>query len=104
MAIKISREDLDEYARLNGERRALERQARTLGERCKEIEAAVLQQMKASGKQIAKRYDYTLALIDGRATVAWKDEYIKAFGIEAATELQSQAVAPQKVTITAPSE
>jgi hypothetical protein len=104
MAIKILREELDEYARLEAERKVLDRQSRTIASRCKQIEAAVKEQLEADGKQSAKRFGYLLALVDGRASVAWKDAFIREVGQEKANELQEAAEPSVKVTITAPVE
>ena len=104
MAIKIAREELDEYARLEAERKELDRRSRTIGTRCKQIEATVREQLEADGKQAAKRFGYQLALVDGRASVAWKDAFIREVGQEKANELQEAAEPSVKVTITPPIE
>lgn len=101
--MKITRDELDEYARLNAERKDLEKQARTISVRCKQIEAAVLEQLQAAGKQQCKRFGYQLAIIAGRATVAWKDAFVRECGAERAAELQAAAEATSKVSITPPS-
>jgi hypothetical protein len=104
MAIKITREELDEYARLETERKALDRQSRTIATRCKQIEQSVKEQLEADGKQTAKRFGYQLALTEGRAPVAWKGAFIREVGQEKASELQEAAEPSVKVTITAPME
>ena len=96
MAIKIARQELDEYARLEAERKELDRRSRTIGTRCKQLEA--------DGKQAANRFGYQLALVDGRASVAWKDAFIREVGQEKANELQEAAEPSVKVTITPPIE
>lgn len=100
--MKISRDALDEYARLNAERKVLDKQSRTLAARCKQIEKAVHEQLEAAGKSACKRFGYQLALIEGRPSIAWKDAFIRECGAEKADELQKAAEVPIKVTITAP--
>jgi hypothetical protein len=102
--MKITREELDEYARLNTERKAIDKQSRTLASRCKQIEAAVEEQLIADGKNACKRYGYQLALVEGRASIAWKDEFIRECGSEKVAALQAAAPITTKVTITAPPE
>lgn len=101
--MKISRDELDEYARLNAERKELEKQARTISVRCKQIESAALDQMQADGKQACKRFGYQLSIVPGRATVAWKDAFVRECGSERASELQAAAEPTEKISITPPS-
>lgn len=101
--MKLTREELDEYARLNAERKELEKQARTISVRCKQIEAAALEQMQASGKQACKRFGFHIALVPGRVTVAWKDAFVRECGSDRAAELQAAAEPTEKITITPPS-
>ena len=100
--MKITREELDEYARLDAEIKSLEKQARTLAVRRKQIESAALTQLLASGKTQCKRFGFSLALVKGRATVAWKDAFVRECGAERATELQAEALGSDKITITPP--
>ncbi len=102
MAITISLDELDEYARLDRERKQLERQSRTIATRCKQIEQTVRDQLEADGKTSAKRFGYQLALVDGRATVAWKDAFIREVGQDRASELIESAEPSVKVSITPP--
>jgi hypothetical protein len=102
MAIKITREELDEHARLEAERKELDRKSRTLAARCKQIEAAVKEQLDADGKQSAKRFGYYLTIEEGRGSVSWKEAFIKEVGQEKASELQEAVETTYKVKITAP--
>jgi len=102
MAIKITREELDEYARLETERKQLDRQSRTIAARCKQIESAVREQLDADGKQSAKRFGYQLTIEEGRGSVAWKDAFIREAGQEKATALQEAVETTYKMKITPP--
>lgn len=102
MALKISREELDEYAGLLEEKRKLDQRVSTIEKRIKQIITAAHAQLEAAGKSNATRYGYTISIVDGRATVAWKEAFIEACGADAATALQEAAVAKPKCVITPP--
>ncbi len=102
--ITMSREELNEYKTLTTKRKELDRESRTLKSRCDQIEAKALAQLKAAGKQSAKRFGFVLAIIAGRASVAWKEAFIKECGPEKATALQEGATATEKCAITPPAD
>jgi hypothetical protein len=102
--MKITRDQLDEYARLTAERKELDKRSRTLSDHCKQIEKQAQEELEAAGKLSCKRFGYQLALISGRVSVPWKDHFIREVGTERANALQNAASenAPHKITITPP--
>ncbi len=100
--ITITRAELEEYQRLNSERLELDRKSRTLESRCKQIELKAFEQLKAAGKQSAKRFGFVLAIERGQARVEWKGAFIKEVGSEKASQLQAAAVGKEKCGITPP--
>ena len=99
---KITRDELDEYARINAERKDLDRKSKNLETREKQIVAKAMAELKAAGKSHVVRYGYALSLEKGRASVSWKDAYVDACGAEAATVLQEAAIGKEKAVITVP--
>ena len=87
---------------LVAEASALESRARKLRSRQSQIDAIAQAALEKSGKQTIKRCGFTIAWIAGRALVAWKDEFIRACGVEAADSLAANAPAKPKLQITPP--
>ena len=87
----ITREELEEYQILQAERKALDRKSKTIEAREKSILEKVHAEVMASGKHQIIRFGFGLVLEPGRASVPWKEAFIKACGTTAATQLQEQA-------------
>lgn len=100
--MKITRAELDEYAQLDAEIKAVEKEMRTLAVRRKQIAAAVLEQMIAGGKAQRTRYGYSLQLVEKPGSVAWKDLFVRECGAETAAELQAEAPTKHAIVITPP--
>ena len=102
MAIK--KEQLAEWQDLETRRKALSREAKTLGDRQSQLEEAFSAELTKSGKQSIVRNGFTLAWVASRASIQWAAEYLKECGADKANELK-QAVAgtaEQKLSITVP--
>lgn len=106
MATKLTKEELDEWREKNARRLELDRESKALDERCKQILAKATDLLKESGKASIKRFGFTLAWIAGRATVAWKDAFLKECGSDKAAELQAEAAknVEKKISVTPPLE
>ncbi len=104
--ITIKREEFDAYAELLKRKAELAAQAAVIKESIEQFEAKVLEQMDAAGKSSATRFGWTLAIARGNGSVAWKKEFIRVAGEEAATTLalSVQGTGKQEIKITAPSE
>ncbi len=60
-------------------------------QRAKQLEADFEAELTKTGKQSIKRHGFTLSWVDGRATVKWADEFLKACGAEEANRLKEEA-------------
>ena len=104
MAPKLTRELLAERVKSHREASDLERRARSLRKRVEQIDAIASAELKASGKAAIRRAGYTLSWVDGRASVSWKDEFIRVAGPDEADRLAAEAKPGQRLQITAPAE
>lgn len=102
--MKITADELNEWQKLDGERRELERKANVLKERCEQIKEKAAAVLTESKKQSIIRFGFTLAWGKGRAVVAWKDAFLLECGPEKATLLQDAAAknAKPSLQITSP--
>lgn len=102
MAIK--KEQLAEWQDLETRRKALTREAKTLGDRQAQLEEAFALELVNSGKSSIVRSGFTFAWVAGRASVQWAAEYLKELGAEKANALKqaAAAAAEYKLSITAP--
>ena len=100
------KDKLLEWQQIETQRKELSRQSATLGQRAKQLEADFEAELKKTGKQSVKRHGFTLSWVDGRATVKWADEFLKACGADEANRLKDEAAksAEQKLSISAPAE
>jgi prepilin-type processing-associated H-X9-DG protein len=87
----ITKEIAAEYTELAAKADALEREAKTFRDRQKQIELMFEAELKESGKTSIIRHGYTLAWTNGRANVAWADEYLKECGPVKANALKQAA-------------
>lgn len=73
---------LQEWYERDQRRKDLEREARQLAAEnavmAKDLQAALI----AAGRTEIARGEYRAGLVDGRATVAWKEEFIRVAGAE----------------------
>lgn len=100
------KDKLLEWQQIEAERKELSRQSQTLGQRAKQLEADFEAELKKTGKQSVKRHGFTLSWVDGRATVKWADEFLKACGPEEANRLKEEAAKSieKKLSISPPAE
>ncbi len=103
-ASDISAEELAEFCRLDAERKDLDRQSRLLAKRQDQIRTHCRAVLDGLGKTDLVRYGYRLSIVEGRATVAWKDAFIEQLGPEAAAELVDAAVPSLVLQILPPGE
>lgn len=92
----MKRETLEEFQRLDAERRDLDRRSRALKERCDQILDEVKTDLEKDGKTSAKRFGFLLNLVAKSATVSWKDAFIREVSAERAAELQAEAARQAK--------
>lgn len=97
---RLNKDMLQERAVALSEAQELESRARKLRQRVAQIEAIAEAELVDSEKQSIKRCGHLLAWAEGRATVAWKDEFIRVAGVEAADELAKNAAPKPKLQIT----
>lgn len=86
-------EKLKEWHRCNTKRLEHMREAKSLQSRCEQLETDFEAELKRSKRSSIIRFGFTLCWTKGRASVAWAEEYLKAFGPEKVTKLKEQAAA-----------
>ena len=97
-APKIAKAEIEKYVALNTERLALQRQADAL----KKQEDVIVDRLKAyasanGGKtQSCRLFGYVLAIVKKAGVIAWKQEFVKALGADAAAAL----TAPDREALT----
>jgi len=89
MAIKQT--DLQEWGDLEQKRMTLQREAKTIADRQKQLETQFEAELRKSGKKTLKRGGYTLAMQPGRASVPWAKAYLAALGPKAVRQLKVAA-------------
>jgi hypothetical protein len=89
--VKVSAETIAEYLSLTRERRELEQRARALKTRTDPIHAALTETLSAAGKGSIVRYGYRLTFVRGKASVAWKEEFVRVAGADEADRLLKEA-------------
>ncbi len=87
----ITKDQTEEYTKLDIKASKLEREAKTYRDRQAQLEALFEEDLKESKKPSVIRHGYTFAWINGSATVKWADEYLKECGPEKANELKQAA-------------
>lgn len=90
---RIKRERIEEYLRLEEERKSLERQARALGAQADLIEIEFVDLVREHGGKARELQScgYRLCLRDKRGQPAWKTEFVARLGSEAAEEVNQAA-------------
>ncbi len=93
MAAELTKTDLEQYCALDQERLALNRQIDAIERQQKPIKEKMRAHVEAHGgsDRTTTRFGFVLRLLARAGTVKWKDHYIAAAGIEAATKLQESA-------------
>lgn len=81
------------------ERKKLERDARQLEAQNAPILKELEKALRAEGRSGLLRGIFRALFIDGRASVSWKDEFIKLQGAVAAQQLMDAALPKPKLTV-----
>lgn len=100
-AAKITAEQLAEYVELDSQRKELDRQSRAIAKQQGILTSHFQAELERLGQKSTKRGDYQVALVDGRGTVAWKDELIREIGPLKVAEIAEAAPAKTKVVVEA---
>jgi len=100
------KDKLLEWQQIEAERKELSRRSAILSQRAKQLEADFEAELTKTGKQSIKRHGFTLSWVDGRATVKWAEEFLKACGPEEANRLKEEAAKSieKKLSISPPAE
>jgi hypothetical protein len=96
---KVTKTEIEEYLELEQERKELERKARTIARRTSALAAHFTEEVEASGKTAITRSGYRLSLVDGRAYVSWKDEFVRECGALKADEILQAAPVKKKLDV-----
>ena len=95
----ITKDQIEEFVKLEEERKALEQKARALGKRTSALADHFKAHLEAKKKTAITRSGYRITLVDGRPSVAWKDEFIKVAGPLAADDLLKSAPVSKRVDV-----
>jgi len=99
----VFRKDIVEFLDLEERRKTLEREARQLGKQSGEIADRLLAYARAHGGkgQSIVRSGYVLAVVIGRGSVPWKQEFVRVAGLDAAEALIAAAPPVEKLSVEA---
>lgn len=100
-AERLTKEALKRYRELRDKKSAIEREARTIGKELDQIAELCLAELTSAGKDSIRRHGFQLSLVEGRATVAWKDEFIRVAGAEEANLIQASATPTKRLEVVA---
>ena len=84
---------------LKQRRLELDRESRKLAKAERKLSESLLASLQAEGRDEIRRGDFVAKLAEGRATVAWKQEFIEVAGQDAADELIEHAERPVTVKV-----
>lgn len=99
MALKITREQLDEYRELLERKQSIDVEKRAIEEQIKQFEAGVTTQMTATKQQTTKRFDWVFTLERGNLSVSWKKVVIATLGNQKAIDLVNEGKGKGKVKL-----
>lgn len=96
----IKAETLERWHELDSRRKELEREARQLVAERDLLSTDLQASLEAMGKDQCTRGAYRVSLVEGRAVVAWKDEFVRRLGAELAAKLAQEAVpGPKRIQV-----
>lgn len=95
----ITAKSLAHYVELDEERKGLEREARNIQKEIELIGDEFREELKRRKVNSVKEGSYQVQLVDGRASVSWKDEFIRIAGSERAIEIQDAAPIPKRLQV-----
>jgi|GEM_PF-3765340 len=100
----LKKESLQEWQSCDLRRRELDREAKTLKDRCDQLAEEFAAELTKSKNPSIVRHGFTLAWVAGRATVSWADAFLRECGPDKAQALKAEAAAKttQKLSITVP--
>lgn len=101
-ARKPKKAELARYCELRERKRKLESEARSLETEINQLSDLAMSYLEEIDKNVATIHGYRVAIEEGRAYVAWKDEFVRVAGSDAAAHLSTNAPRPPKLTILAP--
>lgn len=99
---RVTATELDKYRALETEAAELSARAATLKREAKVIATKAEADLEATGKPSVKRGGYLLKWADGRASIAWKTEFVRVAGAEAADKLAKDAPKKRSLDIIPP--
>lgn len=101
MADTITIDELRAYVEARTAASRLASEARTYSREASRLHDILICKVRAivNGKRSVRRHGYRLTIVDGRATVRWKDEFVKLAGPEHAALLQREAKRPEKLEV-----
>ena len=87
----ITRDRLEAFKKNEAKRKELSRQSRTIDQEQAQIKSDVLAALQHDDKTSATRFGFALSIVEGVASVRWKDAFIRENGSEAANRLIAAA-------------
>lgn len=96
---KITAEQLAEYVDLEQRRKELDRQSRALAKQQGILANHFQAALEKAGQKSTARGSYRVALIEGKGTVAWKEELIKQIGPLKVAEIAEAAPTKTRVQV-----
>lgn len=99
---RVTAADLSRYQSLEAEAAELAARASTLRREAKTIVDKATEDLEGTGKPTAKRGGFLLRWKVSRGSVAWKTEFVRIAGAEAADELTKSAPERRSLEIIAP--
>lgn len=103
-APRPTRKELDEWAELETERLELGRRTKAIVALQEKVEGKALAyaQANADATRVVVCHSFRLELVTKRASVRWKDEFIREKGLDAAEALVAAAPTHEEVKIHKP--
>jgi len=100
MGLTITKEQCEEFLKLDKERSALDQKSRALKKRTDALKSHFKAFLAEQGKDSVKRNGFQLTLVDGKPSVSWKDEFVRVAGPLAADEVLTNAERSKGVEVT----
>lgn len=99
---RITKAALDRHRAITLEAIELGRKARALQSEARAIESAAKADLVSSGRELVTRGGYKITMVEGKASIAWKDELVSRLGAEVAIQIAAAAPKTRKLQITPP--
>lgn len=91
---------LRDYIAAESKRKLLSQQAEAADKEAKLLAEKIVDWLKSKGKSSARKGAFNVALVDGNTYPKWKDEFIKALGEDAATEIINKTPASVRLIVS----